>query len=173
MHAAIRDQQFWHREVRSAFKKTQPQHHSLVYTAVLFNSPVCTAPSWWWPHITFPKPLLISSFWMLNNLVQLSPLHHTGTFQALPNDKNIHRSVYLELRKQPYPKIPYPKTLDISTETWINSHGQFFYCHWKSSEISSRYADIWQVADWSLPEVLTGTCESLPLWTQHVSMSKN
>lgn len=165
-HPASRDQQFWqanlHREVRSAFAKTQPQHLSLVYRAVLLNSPVCTAHGWWWPHVTFSKPLLISSFWMLNSLVQLSPLQHTIIFQALPTDKNIHRSVYLELRKQPYPKIP--KTLDISTETWINTHGQFFYCNWKSS----RYAGIWQVADWSLPEVLTGTCESLPLWTQHV-----
>lgn len=154
-------------------KSDQPlQRHSHnlfpLSTLQFFNSPACTAHSWWRPHITFPKPLLISSLWMLNNVVQLSPLHHTITFQALPNDKNIHMSEYLELRKQPYPKIP--KTLDISTETWINTHGQFFYCHWKSSEISSRYTGIWQVADWSLPEVLTGTCESLPLWTQHVFM---
>lgn len=167
-HPASRDQQFWHREVRSAFAKTQPQHLSLVYTAVLFNSPVCTAPSGGGLISPSQNPCSFSRFWMLNNLVQLSPLYHTITFQALPNDKNIHRSEYLELRKQPY-----PKTLDISTETWVNTHGQFFYCHWKSSEISSRYADIWQVAGWSLPEVLTGTCESLPLWTQHVSMYEN
>lgn len=41
-------------------EKTQPQHLSLVYIAVLLNSPVCTAHSWWWPHITFLKPLLSS-----------------------------------------------------------------------------------------------------------------
>jgi len=93
--AASRDQQFGpvnlHSGIRSAFAKIQPQHLLLAYTAVVLESPTCIAHNQLWSQITtvqhtFPSSLLISTVIMLNSAVQLSPRHHTITFQVLTND---------------------------------------------------------------------------------------